>query len=133
MFGFGKKKRISVVPAAPSNLPMFPEPEDIEPGNMPEFPRLPEMIESTKAMPRLDTRELKQPVFLKADLFESVINDIQSVRGRLDKSERMVARIEEVHDSEGRLLQSWNSTMKEIHDKLLFVDSVLFKKGDADE
>ena len=134
MFGlFRKKKRISVVPAALPDLPAFPAPEEVEGlAHMPEFPQMPEAMEPI-ALPRRDVRELRRPVFLKQDMFESVINDIQSVRSRLDKSERMVARIEEVHDSQGRLLQSWNGTMKDIHDKLLFIDNILFKKGDMDE
>ena len=140
LFGFGKKKRMFVVPAAPRDMPTFPEPEELD-SHLPEFPRMPEMESpSSQSLPtvqretqRFDAREMKRPVFLKADLFESVLNDIQAVRARLEKSEKMGARIEEVHDSQGRLLQSWNATMKEIHDKLLFVDSILFKKGDADE
>ena len=70
---------------------------------------------------------------MKADLFQSVLHDVQTVRGRLDKSERMIARLEEVHDSQGRLLENWHSTLKEVHDKLLFVDGILFKKGDVHE
>ena len=114
---FGKKKRISIVPAmvdlpdAPE-LPTFPTPEPL-----PEFSR---------------TEPKAGPVFLKAEMLDALLNDIQAVRARLDKSERMVARIEEVHDAQGRLLQSWNGTMKEVHDKLLFLDTVLFKKGDRE-
>ncbi|HLC19576.1 MAG TPA: hypothetical protein VJK72_01560 [Candidatus Nanoarchaeia archaeon] len=120
---FGKKKRISIVPAMQElpDVPSFPVPDE----TLPEFPRLPE----PKPM-----RELRQEaVFLKADVLDIVMNDIQTVRGRLDKSEKMVARIEEVHDSQGRLLQSWNGTLKEVHDKLLFLDTILFKKGDGHE
>ena len=125
---FGKKRRIYIVPAMPDmpDVPSFPVPEE----TLPEFPKLPG---STAPIRETRYEPAVRAVFMKADVLDAVMNDIQTVRGRLDKSEKMVARIEEVHDSQGRLLQSWNGTLKEVHDKLLFLDTVLFKKGDGHE
>ena len=154
VFGLFKKKgRISVVPAPLGDLPTFPSPAELDelrlepkmpvPKPMhlklppvPHMHRMHHQLKSHSAKPHMEhtiQSELNRPVFLKADLFQSVLHDVQTVRGRLDKSERMIARLEEVHDSQGRLLENWHSTLKEVHDKLLFVDGILFKKGDVHE
>ena len=148
-----KKSRISIVPPPPANLPSFPSPQEFDEfirkdkNDMAELPELPDMpeppsavsgsrfVQSKSASPSKSRAKSQfsediamRPVFLKADLFQAVINDINHVRTRLEKSNRMIARLEEVHDSQNHLLHNWQSTLKDFNEKLLFVDGILFKK-----
>ena len=91
----------------------------------------PRSMSSMSSIPKLRPARLEEenrPVFLKDDLFQAVINDINNVRIRLEKSNRMIARLEEVHDTQNHLLHNWHETMKDFHEKLLFVDGILFKR-----
>jgi len=120
------------------DLPELPDlPEPPLPGVISNMKFAPPKSTSPRSMSTLKSRstgnfseEIRtRPVFLKADLFQAVLNDIGNVRTRLEKSNRMIARLEEVHDNQNHLLHNWQSTLKDFHEKLLFVDSILFKKG----
>jgi len=148
VFGLFKKKKskISIVPPPPSgDLPSFPSPQELDDFlqkdktslKFPELPELPEpsMPQSAPHLkfnrPASTAKSAKSddsPVFLKADSFQAVLGDINDLRARLEKSNRMIARLEEVHDSQNHLLHNWHETLKDFHEKLLFVDEILFKR-----
>lgn len=126
-----------MVPPPPHELPEFPSPSDVdqekslevdqgEPSDDEMGPKDDEMSEERK--PEFHERELSS-TFVKAETLQSVIDDIHSVRSRLEKSARVVVRLEEVHEEQNNLLQSWHNDIKTMHDKLIYIDEVLFKGG----
>lgn len=132
---FSKKKRPLVVPPPPHELPEFPSPSDSDlSDDLPNSKEIPlddldlPKDEMPIEKPEFHEREVSS-TFVRLETLQSVVDDVHNVRSRLEKSARVVVRLEEVHEEQNNLLQSWHNDIKTMHDKLIYVDEVLFKGG----
>lgn len=130
-----KKNRPLVVPPPPQgDLPIFPSPPEADLSDMSEEPE----INSKQVKPMIDDLELseeseasaegKSSTFVKIDTFRVVINEIMDLRSRLEKSGKIVTRMEEVQEQQNNLLKLWYHNIKTMREKLVYADEVLFKR-----
>ena len=124
---FTRKKRPLVVPPAPHEMPTFPSLPEIE-DKLEEPEHFIDDLELPSSEPEFSESN-QMSTFVKMETFQAVLADVVSVRSRLDKSVRVVMRLEEVHEEQNNLLKSWQSDIKVIHEKLNYIDNVLFKRG----
>ena len=142
VFGWFKPKKKLAVPLPPDELPSFPEPNDLDfddldkmgpfPGEETKKNRWDERMSIPAGNEFGSTRPIRreeEPLFLHVETYQSILDMIGYARGHLDRSGRMVTRLEELHDGQKGHLNHVNDELHEAHEKLLFIDSLLFKKG----
>ena len=128
---FKPKKRPVVVPLPPDELPSFPSPDELDIEDVDKIEPLrdePKRPAPVFDLPRFGSRG-EEPLFLRVETYQSVLDMIGYARGHLDRSGRMVTRLEELHDGQKGHLNHIQDELHEAHEKLLFIDSLLFKKG----
>ncbi len=131
---FGFKERMRGL-----DMPIPPPPEEL-----PEFPALPAMDEEpeeerslvekfrSKAVAK-EKQELEkqasEPVFLKVKAFKAVVAEVGQIREHAGRGESMLSKLESLQQEEERALRQWREAARELHEKLIFVDEMLFKRG----
>lgn len=143
MFGwFQRKKKPAVIPLPPERLPSFPAPEELDEdmvGPLPgeeELPSPPRKAKQSKGpIPtfpqeflRPIMREDEEPLFLNVESYQTILDTLGYARTHLDRSGRMVARLEELSETQKSHLNHVHDTIHDAHEKLLFLDELLFKK-----
>lgn len=129
-----KKNRPLVVPPPPhGDLPIFPSASEADLSEISEEPEI-----SPQAEHMIDDLELpeepevvaqgRSSTFIKIDTFRAVINEIMDLRSRLEKSGKIVTRLEEVQEQQNNLLKLWHHNIKTMREKLVYADEVLFKR-----
>jgi hypothetical protein len=139
LFKVNKKKGSTALPPPPAELPTFPEPKaqhfpdphDIADEAVFEEPE-PSTDDFTsrivsKQRGEVEHHKATNPIFLRMHSFKSVVDEVNQVRSSLDESDKMLVRLERLHSDGDRTLRGWHDSMKNIHEKLIFVDELLFK------
>lgn len=135
-----EKRELEVPPAPPTKeeLPEFPSVE--------EFPKAKKKIEKPEITPierleeaaleeqqeELEEREelvVKKPIFIPLENFRDIIDEIGLMNNVLKENEDTLARISEFKEDEDLEFDKWESQIKDIQKKLIYVDKTLFAKG----
>ena len=136
------KKELEV-PAAPptaEELPEFPSPKDIPEemeGNIDVQQPLTESldrfeqraVESQEEV--LGGREdltLQKPIFVTLTSYKDMVDEIGLMNNILKESEDTVVRVGEFKEDEDKEFNKWESEIRDIQKKLIYVDKALFGK-----
>jgi hypothetical protein len=128
-----KSKIMPVPPVPPEDLPEFPAPsgknklklQDHDSVDVDELFRLNAV---KKEKHDLDVHEVTRPIFLRIQTFKSALDELSQVRLKVEGSDKMLSKLESIHGEQHRALNKWRDSMKEVHEKLIFVDEMLFKR-----
>jgi len=139
---FKKKKKELKIPAPPSaeNLPSFPSPKDLE---KPSPEEMEKAVEETspieehreKMTKRAQTdlaetreHEVTKPIFIHAPTYKSLIDEIGQMKAQMKEGDEIVETLESFKEDQDRIFKNWQSIVKDIHEKLIYVDETLFKR-----
>jgi|GEM_PF-5964340 len=144
MFNLFKKKKELKIPSPPSagNLPSFPTPKDIEKLSPEELEaalnkRPVDALEEHKKrvvekekLELSETREhvVTKPIFIHAPTYKALIDEVSQMRNFMEEAENIVETLESFKEDQDRAFKSWQSTVKDIHEKLIYIDETLFKR-----
>lgn len=135
-----KKRQLSAIPPPPpEELPVFPSPRELEKASVRGLkeaagvmarPSLEEFKSTVVAKERheLGKHEATKPIFLKMHSFKAVMDELGQVRTRLNDADTMLASLEDLHKSQDMASRKWQDAVKDMHQKLIFVDEMLFKR-----
>ena len=70
----------------------------------------------------------QEPVFIRVDKFEGAIAVFNETRRKMSEIELALEEIKKVRDKEDRELQSWESEIRSMKDKIEKVDRAIFSK-----
>lgn len=123
-----------MLPPPPAELPSFPSPEDLDlslPGedngledaSEDELPKLSKSldIQPVQAM-------VSKHIFLNVENFKQMLESVNNIRSSLDKSGKLVTEIESLGSEQSKYYHKWREDIKDAHDKILYVDAILFKQ-----
>ncbi|MCK4589309.1 MAG: hypothetical protein KAT77_02620 [Nanoarchaeota archaeon] len=144
MFNFLKKKKELKIPTPPSdtNLPSFPSPKDLE---KPSEAEIQEAVGSQAQTPlqkqkqrviekeKLGLSEIREhhvvkPIFIHAPTYKALIDEVSQMKAQLVEADDIVETLENFKEDQDKAYRSWQSNIKDIHGKLIYVDEVLFKR-----
>jgi len=67
------------------------------------------------------------PIFIKIDSYKEVLDIIDVVKAKLDKSKSILKQINQIKAEEDEELLEWQTTLDNISDKVYFIDKTLFE------
>lgn len=122
----------------PSELPedLPKELSEIEAGLKEELPEE-ELASFAKEEERrayeIEKEELEEkvpvkPIFVKADLFKGVIDEISSIRRKLKEVDDASTTLADLENDEQREFERWHIILEDIQKKLIFTDKSLFDR-----
>ncbi len=133
------KKKLPELPSPPSKFSNISKP-DFEDDfsrynptnfeNMEEKPRISPMPMSIPQFPREEPMSdslRKKPLFIKIDRYEDAIAILNSIREKLDESSNIVSELRQIRRDEDMQLDEWSENIREVKEKLMNVDSMLFE------
>ncbi len=134
-FEFFKSKKMQGPTHLDVPFPSFPIPREIDEHSMGEIKevagaeslpeadqKIPSKQKSIKSSPQ------SKPVFLKIDVFESIVNNIGQVRASLDEDKLLLTRLEDLSAQQENQYQKWRGSLEDVHKKLIFIDEILFRR-----
>ena len=66
-------------------------------------------------------------VFVKIDHYKDVLNTVGLVKEKLNDAKSTLAKIRELKQQEDSELETWDSKLSEIEDKIEGIDNILFE------
>lgn len=119
---FGGFKPVLKKPSFPS----FVQPRSITPSPAPIAPR----FEGQKEEKQLKERYLpvKRTLFIDVNNFNSVISNINYIKGKLKESDDALVKLNDTKLSEDKAFEKWRTQMEDVQRKLLYIDKALFEK-----
>ena len=110
---------------------------------MPGFPVLkekkkPEIVELSKeaavkkekaGIKERETHKAYKPIFMKINAYKAMMDMIGHVKDKLQEGEDTLKRLSDFKADEDRNFKNWKRYIKDIQNKLIFVDEVIFKKS----
>ena len=139
-----KKKEIPEkgleVPSVPSTKEELPSPKDIAAisavkeavGKTKPINLSMEQMEETAVKQQkeeLEEREgikLTKPLFIPADSYKELLEDLGLTRGILKENEDIIDRVIDFKEGQDREFNKWESQFKDMQKRLIFVDKTLF-------
>ena len=67
----------------------------------------------------------KMPVFVKIEEYEEVVNTTATLKARLDSAKETLTKINQLKQEEDAQLQSWQSALSEIENRLNTIENSL--------
>ena len=121
---------LSDAPDFPMEMPKQPMPL-AKPRAMPEpplrMPPPPAKPEAPKARPSVP--QFPSQKYISLETFKGVLQDINSSKSDLRDIHQYVSELVDYLHEETKDYEDWNSSLKDINRKLLYVDKVLFQKA----
>ncbi|MBW2965510.1 hypothetical protein KY342_00230 [Candidatus Woesearchaeota archaeon] len=149
-FFFKKKKEVAKlpkeeleVPPAPPTTEELPSPEEVatikavkEAVEKPVKQKLvPSVVEQMEERAVEETKELveeredlrlQKPIFISLESFKDIIDEISLTSNILKENEDILTRINEFKEDEDKQFNKWESQLKDMQKKLIYVDKALF-------
>ncbi len=132
-FKFPSKEELDIPPAPKTgkigeeSKPVFPavaeEKEEVNP--IERFEKESMKIEKDELSEREDL-ELHKPIFVKNDLFKSMMDEIGVVGNTLKESEQIISRVGEFKSDEDKEFEKWRSQILDVQRKLIYAEKTLF-------
>ncbi len=123
------------VPPAPSTTEELPSPKEVASIKAVEKPRPVSSMEQMEERAveeqkeELEEREelkLKKPIFISAESFKAVLEDLGLAKGILKENEDIMERMAESKEYQDKEFNKWESQFKDMQKRLIFVDKALF-------
>lgn len=73
-------------------------------------------------------KEFKKEVFLKVDQYKNAIEDIVVAKQRINESERIVERLNEIKNMKDKEFEKWRNLMEDIERKFVYIDKTFFER-----
>lgn len=121
-------KKHAEFPPLPTK-PIFPQ-------KKPEKPHImPEQVHFRKQVLMERSVDADKPLFVKARHYESVLNELNSIRKITKKGDGFISSLHEMTTKTSSFMSKWQNQMEDIQRKLIFIDQVLFEEleGEIDE
>ncbi len=143
MFRFfkGNKRELEVPPAPPvsEELPSFPSMragsrirtkgvKGTHPSTYYDAAEEKAVREEKAELEVREELEVKKPVFVPANSFRDMLDEINLIRNVLQENEDAVTRMAEFKGDEDKEFNKWQSQLADIQKKLIFADKTLFGK-----
>lgn len=144
-------KELDIPPAPPSeeDLPEFPELPEFGGRLEPEKPKIPKLTLPKPKKPSIpqaeklekkafkeekfeleeleEHKESVKPVFVKMEMFQSMINELNLIKNVAKESDEAIARVGDFAQDQEKEFNKWQSQLVDIQKKLIFVDKTMFK------
>jgi len=112
-------------------LPEFPSPKELEkkprPINVGKIEE--EAVQETEDL--LDERDdlvLTKPVFVPLPVFKDILDEVSLAKNLVKENEDILVRVSDFKEDEEKEFKKWESYIKDIQQKLIYVDKTLFGK-----
>jgi len=142
MFNWFKKKKELKIPAPPSadRLPSFPTPKDLEKASPEELQKAAspgtsledhkqKLVEKEKLeLAGIREHHATKPIFIHAPTYKALIDEIGQMKSLMEDAEDTVETLEKFKGDQDKSFKSWQSNIKDIHEKLIYIDETLFKR-----
>ncbi|MDD5331414.1 MAG: hypothetical protein PHE43_01145 [Candidatus Nanoarchaeia archaeon] len=70
----------------------------------------------------------ERPVFIKLDKYKMVIKSINDMKRKIEETQEIIAKLEDVKKEEDMQLQKWHDDLETLKERLLSIDSTLFEE-----
>lgn len=134
---FSRKKKDLKIPSPPpaEELPSFPLPKKEKEAPKEELPKITPLEEHKRKAVEKEKRELSerehlkiyQPIFVNVHSYKVMIDEINQLKNNLLKADDIVGNLEGFKDDQDSSYKKWFNAVKDIHEKLIYVDETLFK------
>ncbi len=142
---FKKKKVVVPLPEHSDDLLKFPEstagtpaPEEIKQSvGLEEPPQMPDMSTPDPLAPGLDGKPTKipplvqeraYPFFLRVQAYQDLIKDASDIKTHVLELDLTTEKLENSEFNENKNYERLKRELKTIHERLLFMDDLIFKK-----
>lgn len=92
-----------------SHLEMHEEHEDIKPNIIPE------------------KHVTNKEIFVRTENFKFVVDNLNSIKKKIKESEKALARLNDIKNSEDKEYEKWHSQLEDVQRKLMYADKTLFE------
>ena len=121
--------------------PIFPEIPEDAPSELPPFPEMKREIprinmgkieeedaKKEKALlEKARERRIEKPIFVRVEDFKQVLADINEIKAEIKNAEDCLVQITEVKNEKDKGYNAWNSELKDLERKFIFIDKTLFE------
>ena len=67
-------------------------------------------------------------LFVKIEKYKEVMKTLDEIRNKLEDSEKILVKLNEIKNEEDKELDSWHSDLQDLKEKLLDIDKKLFEE-----
>lgn len=71
----------------------------------------------------MDSKDV--PVFIKLEEYNDILAIVAVIKKKISESKETILRLEELREEEDTEINAWQTNLKEVHEKLEFVDELL--------
>lgn len=154
MWPFSLKKKIPVPQPPSEDLLRFPKPPPLEKEiplekikkkttsrelppppqapfglSFPSSPELPSPFEpGPKPIPSLSRPKVK-PAFLRVQHYQQILENLDRIKNQVDSLEGLAQSLEKSEFNEDKYYEMLKSSLRKLHERLLFLDDLTFKKS----
>jgi len=142
MIWFFKKKKVTVpIPENHEDLLQFPQssrramPEEIKKSvGLEEPPQMPDMGLPEESKPGLgstsppQTFQTAYPFFLRVQSYQELIKDTSDIKTHVLELDLTTEKLENSEFNENKNYEKLNRELRKVHERLLFMDDLIFKK-----
>ena len=131
------------IPTAPPTMEELPSPEEVatiksvkeaieKPAKIRLTPSTIELMEEKavkETKEQVEEREgliLRKPIFISLESFKDIIDEVSLTSNILKENEDILTRINEFKEDEDKQFNKWESQLKDMQKKLIYVDKSLF-------
>jgi predicted nuclease with TOPRIM domain len=68
-----------------------------------------------------------KPMFVKVEEYEGVLETLNAIKEKLDDAKEILAKVTELKEQEDAEIESWHVGIKDIEQKLSYVDKMIFE------
>jgi len=142
MFNLFRKKNELKIPLPPSGegLPSFPSPKELEKLSSEELEEAAgaslsmeehkkRVVEKEKAeLAELKEHHVTRPIFIHAPTYKHLVDEIGLMKAKITDADQIILSLENSKSDQDKAFRTWQSLIKEIHEKLIYADGTLFKR-----
>ena len=120
-------------PELPKSIPTFDSDKSAQPSmpkpaatSAPTMPSVsPRPMPTRPTMPTTPSNE--QPLFIKVEKYQSVMDNLKKLKGKLAEADGSLAKLTKLRDDEGKELSAWHSDLEKVKGQLMEIDKKLFE------
>lgn len=71
----------------------------------------------------MDSKDV--PVFIKLEEYNDILAIVAVIKRKISESKETILRLEELREEEDTEINAWQTNLKDVHEKLEFVDELL--------
>ena len=138
IFKPAKPKRDALIEEIPERIKEDEAPEVLDREEMPigegmlikeiETPKISKeaIIEEKKKLEK--KYDINKPIFVRADSYKSILSSISIIKSKINESESIVTRLNEIKNTKDKEFEKWKNDLEEMQGKLIYIDANLFER-----